>query len=145
MCSDNSYFFAKSAGNYTSQYASVYCAQGSHFLWHAWEQGTTQTDVNLKTAYQTMRPALEGVFDQLLDSATYNHIPISGSINKTTIINNLINVLQVPDPQTRLNNMVALMESTGALPLPGHGAAANYSIDEWLVRAGAPLRTNIRN
>jgi hypothetical protein len=69
----------------------------------------------------------------------YNNIPISPTANKTTIINNLIAVLQVFDPKTRLNNMVTLMDTSGVLPLPGHGSAANYSIDEWLVRAGAPV------
>jgi hypothetical protein len=139
MCSDNSYFYPQSSGNYNSNYSQIFCAQGSHFLWHAWEQGTTQTDANIKTQYQTMMPALEGVYDQLVEYAMYNNIPISPTANKTTIINNLIAVLQVFDPKTRLNNMVTLMDTSGVLPLPGHGSAANYSIDEWLVRAGAPV------
>ena len=36
--------------------------------------------------------------------------------------------------------MVALMEELGALPLPGHGSAADLSLDQWLDAAGAPRR-----
>lgn len=139
MCSDNSYFYSLGNGNYTSSYSSVYCAQGSHFLWHAWEQGTTQTDANLGTAFQTMEPALSGVYDQLIDYANLLNIPVNPSLNKTQILSDLITVLQVYDPQTRLNNMVNLMESYGVLPLPGHGSVANYTIEQWLVAAGAPV------
>ncbi|GEM_PF-4440889 len=144
MCSDNSYFFPQTSGNYNSNYAQVFCAQGSHFLWHVWEQGTNQADSNLYSQYQTMRPALENVFDQLVTYARYNNIPVSATMDKATILNNLIDVLQVYDSTTRLDNMVTLMENSGALPLPGYGAAANYSIDEWLLRAGAPVHFAIK-
>jgi hypothetical protein len=140
VCSDNSYFFPDgTTGNYNSYYAPVYCAQGSHFLWHAWEQGTVQSNSNLKTVHQTMSADLSDVYDQLIAYATYQNIPVNPSLNKTQIINDLIAVLGVYDPATRLNNMVALMDSYGVLPLPGHGSVASDSIDQWLTLAGAPV------
>ena len=140
LCTDNSYFYAESGGNYNSNYSQVYCAQGSHFLWHGWEQGTTQTTDNLATQFQTMQPALSEVYDQLIAYAAYKGITINPSLNKTAILTNLITVLQEFDPQTRLNNMVSLTETTyGLLPLPGTGSAAAYSTDMWLRLAGAPV------
>ncbi|MFA6303563.1 MAG: hypothetical protein WC627_10615 [Legionella sp.] len=140
MCSDRSYFYPLSdaSGNYTSSYSKIYCAQGSHFLWHVWEQGTVQSNANLSSDFQTLRPALEQTYDQLVAYATHLSIPINPLANKTTLVNNLINVLQLRDPKQRLNNMVLLTEGYGALPLPGHGCAANYSTSTWLSLAGAP-------
>ena len=145
FCTDNSYFYKDPTGNYNSNYSSIYCAQGSHFLWHAWEQGTLQTDKNLNPKFQTMRPALSAAYNQLLAYATYLNIPVNTSIDEQTLIDNLIQVLQVSDPQERLNNMVLLTEHYAVLPLPGHGSAATYSIDEWLTLAGAPIATSIKS
>lgn len=137
MCTDRSYVYAESDGNYTSDYSSLYCAQGSHFLWHVWEQGTNQSDENLSIAHQTMRPALEVVYDQLIDYATYQGIPVNQKLVKQAIINDLISVIQIYDPKERLDQMVQLMEKSKVLPLPGHGSVAQLSVDEWLKRAGA--------
>ncbi|ARB93028.1 hypothetical protein [Legionella longbeachae] len=138
MCTDNSYFYQDSNGNYTSVYSKVLCAQGSHFLWHAWEQGTNQSTSNLAAQYQTMRPALEAIFDQLVAYRKF----LGGTvkpIDKAALMNELMTVLAIEDPVTRLNNMVNLMEAHGALSLPGHGTTANLTIDQWLTLAGAPI------
>jgi hypothetical protein len=137
MCTDPSYFYRQSDGNYTSDYSSVDCAQGSHFLWHVWEQGTNQSTENLSIVHQTMRPALEEVYDELRAYAKHQGITINQNLSKQAIVNDLIAVLQVYDPTERLDNMVKLMEKNKLLPLPGHGSAAKYSVDEWLKRAGA--------
>ena len=137
MCTDRSYFFGESGGNYMSDYSSIYCAQGSHFLWHVWEQGTNQSDENLSLAHQTMRPALDAVYDQLLAYAKHLDIPVNQNVSKQIIINELIAVLQIYNPEERLQKMVALMEQHKLLPLPGHGSATQYSVDEWLTLAGA--------
>ena len=138
MCTDHSYFYQTPDKNYTSAYSSLYCAQGSHFLWHVWEQGTNQTDANLKLEHQTMRPALEATFDQLLAYAKHKDIAINQTLDKQTIIDELILVLQTFDPTERLQKMVELMEKNNVLPLPGHGSVANDSVDKWLTLAGAP-------
>ena len=140
LCTDRSYMFRKVSGNYDSNYAQVTCAQGSHFLWHAWEQGTVQSTANLAPEYQTMRPALEAVYDQLAAYARLRRIPVNASANRAVLIDDLINVLQIYDPKARLDAMVALMERYQALPLPGHGSVAGLSLDAWLVRAGTAPR-----
>jgi len=137
MCTDRSYFYHESDGHYMSDYSSLYCAQGSHFLWHVWEQGTNQTDENLSIVHQTLRPALEAVYGQLLAYAKHQGIPVDQKLVKQAIMDDLISVLQIYDPKERLNHMVALMEKNKILPLPGHGRAASYSVEAWLKLAGA--------
>ena len=139
MCTDNSYFYREADGNYTSYYSPTDCAQGSHFLWHVWEQGTNQSTANLAIEHQTMRPALEAVYEQLIDYAHYQKIPINPKLNKQTIIDELIVVLQTLDPTERLNQMVNLTEHYQLLPLPGHGSMAKETPEAWLKRAGAPV------
>ena len=137
MCTDNSYFYPIDDDNYTSIYSATDCAQGSHFLWHVWEQGTNQADSNLNIKHQTMRPALEAVYDQLIAYAKYKNIAINQTTNKQALMDELIIVLQTFDSEERLQKMVQLMEKYKLLPLPGHGSAADYSIDKWLDMAGA--------
>lgn len=138
MCTDKSYFSKKPDGNYGTRFATEPCAQGNHFLWHVWEQGTLQTDDNLGVEYQTMKPSLDAMYDQLVSYAGHLGIPVNTKLDKSQLLTNLINVLQVYDAQTRLNNMVQLMEDYDVLPLPGHGTDAP-SIEEWLTLAGAPV------
>lgn len=137
LCTDNSYFYKEDDGNYTSLYSSVMCAEGSHFLWHGWEQGTDQSDANLDTQYQTMRGGLNAVYDQLVAYATYLKIPLK-VVDKDRLINELIEILGTTDAPTRLDHMVDLMETYDALPLPGHGITRSLTIDGWLAAAGAP-------
>ena len=138
MCTDRSWFQREDSGNYNSSYDQVYCAQGSHFLWHVWEQGTNQDSDNLELEFQTMRPALQGIWAQVLESARMRNLELKTGINETELIDKLIDVLVLYDPTSRLDAMVALTESYGALPLPGHGSVANLSVNEWLDLAGAP-------
>ncbi len=84
-----------------------------------------------------MRPALDAVYDQLMAYAKYKHISINQTINKEVLMDELILVLQTFDSEERLQKMVQLMEKYKLLPLPGHGSAANYSVDKWLDMAGA--------
>ena len=137
-CTDRSWFYRLPSGDYTTTYDSVGCGQGSHFLWHAWEQGTDQSAVNLTSEHQTMRPALGDVYDQLLAYATAHQIPVRADLDRATIIDRLILVLQVYDPQQRLDEMVQLMQNYSALPLPGHGSSATLTFEQWLDAAGAP-------
>lgn len=139
LCIDNSYFFPENEGNYTSKYSAVQCAQGSHFLRHVWEQGTPQSNENISPKYQTMRPALSDVYDQLIEYANHQGIAVRHSINKQELLDNLINVLQITDSKARLDSMVQLMENYNVLPLPGHGSNENTSIDTWLTLASAPV------
>jgi hypothetical protein len=137
LCTDVSYFFRLTSGNYDSNYAQVPCAQGSHFLWHAWEQGTVQDTHNLAPQYQTMRPALEAVYDQLVAYGRLRGIVPRAAVNKEQLLSDLVNVLEIYDPKSRLDAMVVLIERYRALPLPGHGTSP-LSIETWLVRAGVP-------
>lgn len=137
MCVDRSYFYREKNGNYTSHFSSEYCAQGNHFLWHVWEQGTKQSNQNLEPAFQTLRPALDDVYDQLLAYAKHKGIKINTTLNKPQIINELIAVLQHDNAQQRLDQMIRLMELYKLLPLPGHGTMTNKSIEQWLALAGA--------
>lgn len=139
-CTDNSYFYKLASGNYDSYYSPVACAQGSHFLWHAWEQGTVQDTANLTPEHQTMQPALDAVYDQLRNYALHRGITLNAAADKATIIADLIGVLEIYDPKTRLDAMVALVDRYQALPLPGHGSVADLTLDAWLTRAGAPLQ-----
>jgi hypothetical protein len=139
MCTDRSWFQQEASGDYDSTYDQVFCAQGSHFLWHAWEQGTDQSTANLESEFQTMQPALEGIWAQLLEYAGMNQIlRLQPGFDQAELIRELIVILSLYDPNTRLDAMVALMESYDVLPLPGHGSAANLTIDQWLDQAGAP-------
>ena len=138
MCTDRSWFQREISGDYISHYDQVYCAQGSHFLWHAWEQGTSQDSHNLESEFQTMRPALEGTWAQLLEFAQLRNPLLRTGFNETELIDQLIGVLSISDPTRRRGAMVVLLESYSALPLPGHGNVANLTIDEWLDLAGAP-------
>jgi hypothetical protein len=140
MCTDGSWFQREFGGNYDSRYDSQACAQGSHFLWHVWEQGTHQDGGNLELQHQTMRPTLKAVHAQLVDHARLRGIKLSAGVESAALVDRLIDVLGIYDPQLRLNAMVALMEELGALPLPGHGSAADLSLDQWLDAAGAPRR-----
>lgn len=140
LCTDTSWFRREFSGNYDSRYDSRTCAQGSHFLWHAWEQGTYQEGGNLDPQFQTMRPTLEAVYAQLVDHARLRGIPVTEGLEASAIVDRLVDVLGTYDPQTRLDAMVALMEELGAFPLPGHGSAINLSLEQWLEAAGAPRR-----
>lgn len=138
LCTDRSWFEREASGDYDSHYDQITCAQGSHFLWHAWEQGTEQDTDNLEPQYQTLRPALEAVYQQLLESARLRGLPVNEALDEEALIDQLVDVLGIYDSQSRLDAMVALMEELGALPLPGHGSAADLSITQWLDAAGAP-------
>ncbi len=139
MCTDRSWFQLEESGDYDSTYDQVFCAQGSHFLWHAWEQGTDQSTANLESEFQTMQPALEGIWEQLLEHARMRQsLRLQEGFDEADLFNRLIDILSIYDPNDRLDTMVALMESYAVLPLPGHGSSANLSIDEWLDLAGAP-------
>lgn len=138
MCSDRSWFYQEPSGDYNSDYDQVYCAQGSHFLWHVWEQGTDQDSQNLDPEFQTIQPALEGMWAQLLEHARINNLQLRAGFNQAEMINKLVLVLSTAEPESRLTAMVNLMESYGVLPLPGHGSAAALTIDQWLTLAGAP-------
>lgn len=137
-CTNRSWFYRQVSGNYTSKYDAVACGQGSHFLWHAWEQGTVQSTDNLEPQHQTMRPALEAVFDQLVGYAPLRRVPVNTTLDRRELIDRLVGVLEIYDPQQRLDAMVTLMQQYRALPLPGHGSAANMSPEQWLVAARAP-------
>jgi hypothetical protein len=128
-CSDNSYFYQTADGDWTSVYSSVECAQGSHFLWHTWEQGTDQSSANLAPEFQTMQPALAAAFDQLVAYAGHTGTKVNrvNVAKKAAIVNSLIQVLQIAEPQPRLSAMVALMEGYQVLPLPGHGSVASLT------------------
>ena len=139
MCSDRSYFFQAADDNYHTVFCNPYCAQGSHFLWHVWEQGTAQNDANLDTNFQTIRPALDAVYTQLLSYAQHRGIRIQTLIDRDTLINRLTAVLSIYDPSERLTKMVQLTEDYQLLPLPGHGSVSNISNDAWLTLAGAPV------
>jgi hypothetical protein len=143
MCTDRSWSRKEVSGDYISFYDEVFCAQGSHFLWHSWEQGTNQSNKNLDPQFQTMRAALQGMWGQLLEhSKTRQGLQRKPSVNEAELIDKLISVLSMSDPKKRLDAMVALMESYGVLALPGHGSVANLSIDQWLDLAGAPALSN---
>lgn len=137
-CTDRSWFYRQVDGNYDSRYDAVACGQGSHFLWHAWEQGTDQSAGNLAAEHQTLRPALEAVFTQLQQYAPMRNVALHSSLDRQLLIDRLIDVLGIYEPQQRLDAMVRLMEHYGALPLPGHGSVANLSIEQWLTAARAP-------
>jgi len=141
MCSDRSYFEQDADGNYNAHFDLTYCALGSHFLWHVWEQGTQQDNANLDPQFQTMRPALIAMYDQLLAYAAYQHIPIHIVIDRDKMIDQLIAILGVYDPSERLAQMVQLMEDYQVLPLPGHGSVINDTLEQWLNLAGAPVLT----
>jgi hypothetical protein len=138
VCTDRSWFYRQASGNYTSNYDSLACGQGSHFLWHAWEQGTEQSAANLNPEHQTMRPTLEAVFDQLVAAAPLRRVPVSSSLNRQEIVDRLIAVLGIYDPSQRLDAMVTLMEQYHVLPLPGHGTASTLTIEQWLNAARGP-------
>lgn len=138
MCSDRSWFCQEPSGDYNSDYDQVYCAQGSHFLWHVWEQGTDQDSHNLDPEFQTIQQALEGMWAQLLEHARINNLQLRAGFNQAEMINKLVLVLGIAEPESWLMAMVNLMESYGVLPLPGHGSAAALTIDQWLTLAGAP-------
>ncbi len=137
-CSDTSWFFQQPGGDYDSVYDRVTCAQGSHFLWHAWEQGTRQDDDNLDPLHQTLRPALEAVYDQILAAASVRGIEVSSGLDRQMIVDSLVEVLGLYEPKDRLDAMVALMEQYAVLPLPGHGSTSDLTIEGWLDAAGAP-------
>ena len=139
MCTDYSYFSLEEPGVYTATYNSVNCAQGNHFLWHVYEQGTNQMTSNLSAEYQTMKPSLEATYEQLVEYAEYKGISVNHSIDKVTLINQLIEALSIYDPSSRLNRMVQLMGIYRVLPLPGHGYASRYTHEQWLSAAGAPV------
>ena len=83
-----------------------------------------------------MRPALEAVFDQLESSAPLAGVVVPEALDKQQIISQLMDVLEIFEPKKRLDAMVALMEQSDLLPLPGHGEARGHSIDWWLEAAG---------
>jgi hypothetical protein len=140
VCTDRSWFWREASGDYNSTYDKVACAQGSHFLWHAWEQGTNQDPGNLAERHQTIRWAVESYYDQLLENAQLRGLPLRAALNRQDTIDRLVGVLGIFDSRERLDAMVALMEFYGTLPLPGHGAVAGLNLEQWLQAAGAPQR-----
>lgn len=136
-CTDESFFYGEPDGDYNSAYDSVNCAQGAHFLWHVYEQGTRQVRLG-DPAFHTMEPALEAVFDLLVESAGHLGIQVGSPLDKDVVVADLLSALEIFDPVRRLDAMVELMEAHGLLPLPGHGSASGYTTEEWLQAAGAP-------
>jgi hypothetical protein len=117
----------------------VNCAQGSHFWWHVLEQGTNQATTNIPVEHQTVRYALSTLYDELISYANHLNIDVAPGLNKTTIIDNLVNVIQIQDPATRVTAMKDLMVVTyNKIPLPGYGVYYNQPIDNWLNAVGAP-------
>lgn len=139
ICTDSSYFYKEEDGNYTSYYPSVECGQGSHFWWHVLEQGTNQDNSNNLEQHQTIRYALDALYDEIQNYARHLNITVTSGLDKLAIINNLVTVIQNPDVVARLTGMVSLMETYGKMPLPGHGSYQLKSIQRWLYDAGAPV------
>lgn len=140
MCTDDSYFYRQPTGDYTSHYSNINCAQKNHFIWHAWEQGTIQSNSNIAPEHQTIRPALSAAYDQLITFALYKNISVNKHLNKDSILDDLVHVIEIYNAEERMSKMVQLMEKYKVLPLPGHGAMASQSIDEWLAQADANLK-----
>ena len=144
MCTDESYFYETTEeGSYTSFFAPEPCAQGNHFLWHAWEQGARQSRID-SADFRTIEPALEGVWDLLAKRAPQLGVAPPGPVDRDAVIKEMVHVLGIFNPERRLRRMVDLMERYAVLPLPGHGSVAELGLADWLTRAGAPVEAKFR-
>lgn len=138
MCTDRSTMYRETDGNFNTEFSSYGCGQGSHFLWHVWEQGTDQNAI-ADQDYRTLEVALDVIWDELV--ARGRELGIEGVdspvLDKATAIQGLLDVLGIYESAERLNAMVEFLVSNGLEPLPGHGAYAGASIDTWLETVGA--------
>ncbi len=143
MCTDRSTMYRETDGNFNTEFSSYGCGQGSHFLWHVWEQGTDQNDI-ADQDYRTLEVALDVIWDELV--ARGRDLGIEGVnspvLDKATAIQGLLDVLGIYESAERLNAMVEFLVNNGLEPLPGHGANSGASIDAWLEMVGA---TDIRS
>jgi len=102
ICTDASFFYENIDGDYTSVFPASPCSQGKHFLWHAWEQGTDQRQIQ-DEEYRTVPQALLEIWTTLKSRAeTFGLTPIA---NTTTITRNFnyASKLRRPD-YTRLGS-----------------------------------------
>ena len=138
MCTDRSTMYREADGNFNTQFSSYGCGQGSHFLWHVWEQGTDQNAI-ADQDYRTLEVALDVIWDEL--AARGQDLGIAGvespRLTKQDAISGLLEVLGVYESDERLDAMVGFMVDNGLKPLPGHGAYAGASIESWLEAVGA--------
>lgn len=115
----------------------------SRARWCAWQETALfreKPSRNLAERHQTIRWAVESYYDQLLENAELRGLPLRAALNRQDTIDRLVEVLGIFDSRERLDAMVALMEFYGTLPLPGNGAVAGPSLEQWLQAAGAPQR-----
>lgn len=130
MCTDESYFYETETGDYDSVYPAAPCAQGNHFLWHAWEQGTNQKNIK-NEEFRTIERALNEIWNVLETRArTLNLEP--RTVNRDLSIRALVGAMGIYDPVQRLNAVTRLIEYYGLPPLPGHGSYRRKSIETWL-------------
>lgn len=138
MCTDRSTMYPTGDGNFNTDFSSKGCAQGSHFLWHVWEQGTDQRAIEGQD-FRTMAVALNLLWEELKTRGEMLGVVTKDSISQPqdTAIDQLVEVLGIFDPRDRLNAMVDFMETNGITPLPGHGRYQGTTLEDWLVDAGA--------
>lgn len=130
MCTDESYFYETETGDYNSVYSAVPCAQGNHFLWHAWEQGTNQKKIN-NEEFRTLERALNEIWNVLETRArTLNLSP--RPVNRDQSIRALVFAMGIYNPVQRLKAVTRLIEYYGLPALPGHGSYRSKSIETWL-------------
>ncbi|MDG1987411.1 MAG: hypothetical protein P8J18_05500 [Halieaceae bacterium] len=138
MCTDRSWFYEKEDGNFNSVFPSAPCGQGGHFLWHVWEQGTDQYNIE-DQEFRTMEIALAEIWNVLSERAIQLSLMTEDyqGGERRYVISQMIEVLGIYDPALRLGRMTELIESFGFLPLPGHGSKSDISLLDWLDDAGA--------
>lgn len=138
MCTDRSTMYPTGDGNFNTDFSTKGCAQGSHFLWHVWEQGTDQNAVEGED-YRTMPVALDLLWEELKTRGEMLGVVTEDSISqpKDTAIDQIVELLGIFDPADRLNAMVDFMETNGITPLPGHGRYQGMTLEDWLVDVGA--------
>jgi hypothetical protein len=131
MCTDEAYFYKTETDDYTSVYPSRPCAQGNHFLWHAWEQGTNQRNIE-DEEFRTLEQALNQIWNMLESRAQTLNLSPPRQFNRHLSIRAMVGAMGIYDPKQRLNAVTRLIEYYGFPPLPGHGSYRRKSLETWL-------------
>lgn len=105
--------------------ASPECAQGLHFLRHAFEVGVRQS--LLTAADRTMPAGIEGTYDELLAFAKARGVARPEAqlpARRAALTASIVAVLEVPEPAKRQDAMIQLGCALGIEPSPGLGSCS---------------------
>lgn len=123
--------------DYLFEFNRSECDQLDHFVRHTWETGHDRHALAFEN--RTAEHGLLAVLDELIRFADHHRMPGAKALSQTerrALVNTVLDAIDVPGAQARVDALTALAQAQGWLPLPLHG---DLEYEAWTARAGQPF------